>query len=253
MARFAFISDIHGNLEALEAVLASIRDRGIDTVLCLGDVVGYGANPVECLDMLAQRGIFTILGNHDEAVVDASQRDRFNQTARVALDYTCDVLSADHEELIRRMPRIADLDDVTLCHSSPVDDGDSDYIHDQEKAALAYGGFVNHCLFVGHTHVPIAFGTPEVGYAEVEPSAVRVAFLPANLPLRLDPRYRYILNPGSVGQPRDGNPDASFGVLDISERTFTIHRVSYPVERTQEAIRCAGLPDFLAHRLRIGA
>ncbi len=253
MARFAFISDIHGNLQALEAVLASIDGKGVDATLCLGDVVGYGPSPGECLDLIARRDIFTVQGNHDLSIIDDVEAHRFNPTARLSLEFTRDRLTEAHREQIAAMPKIADLDDVTLCHASPVDDAGTDYIHDQRNAALAYGGFDNHCLFVGHTHIPIAFGTPEVGYAPIEPRQVRVAFLPPNLPLRLDPHYRYIINPGSVGQPRDGNPDASFGILDVDQRTFTVHRIPYAVEQTQDAILAAGLPNFLAHRLRLGA
>lgn len=253
MARFAFISDIHGNLAAFQAVLDRIEESGADAILCLGDVVGYGPHPAECLDLIAERDIFTVQGNHDLSIIDDVEAHRFNPTARLSLEFTRDQLNETHRAQIAAMPRLADLDDATLCHASPVDDGGSDYVHDQHIAALAYGGFSNHCLFVGHTHIPIAFGTPEVGYAAVEPKNVRVAFLPPNLPLRLDCHYRYIINPGSVGQPRDGNPDASYGILDVKQRTFTVHRVAYPVEQTQSAIIEAGLPNFLAHRLRLGA
>lgn len=253
MARFAFISDIHGNLQAFEAALDAIDRRGVDGILCLGDVVGYGPNPAECLDLVAERRIFTVQGNHDLSVIDNVEAHRFTPTARLSMEFTRDRLDDRHREQIAAMPKIADLDDATMCHASPIDDAGSDYIHDQKIAALAYGGFTNHCLFVGHTHIPIAFGTPEVGYAPVEPRHVRVAFLPHNLPMRLDPHYRYIINPGSVGQPRDGNPDASFGILDVEQRTFTVHRIPYAVEQTQQAILRAGLPNFLAHRLRLGA
>lgn len=253
MARFAFISDIHGNLQAFEAALDAIDRRGVDGILCLGDVVGYGPNPAECLDLVAERRIFTVQGNHDLSVIDNVEAHRFTPTARLSMEFTRDRLDDRHREQIAAMPKIADLDDATMCHASPIDDAGSDYIHDQRIAALAYGGFTNHCLFVGHTHIPIAFGTPEVGYAPVEPRHVRVAFLPHNLPMRLDPHYRYIINPGSVGQPRDGNPDASFGILDVEQRTFTVHRIPYAVEQTQQAILRAGLPNFLAHRLRLGA
>lgn len=253
MARFAFISDIHGNLQAFEAALDAIDRRGVDGILCLGDVVGYGPNPAECLDLVAERRIFTVQGNHDLSVIDNVEAHRFTPTARLSMEFTRDRLDDRHREQIAAMPKIADLDDATMCHASPIEDAGSDYIHDQKIAALAYGGFTNHCLFVGHTHIPIAFGTPEVGYAPVEPRHVRVAFLPHNLPMRLDPHYRYIINPGSVGQPRDGNPDASFGILDVEQRTFTVHRIPYAVEQTQQAILQAGLPNFLAHRLRLGA
>ena len=254
MARFAFISDIHGNLPALEAVLAAIDRQGVDATVCLGDVVGYGPHPGECLDRLDARGIFSVQGNHELSVIDELEASRFNPAARVALRYTRERLTDEQRARVQSMPPSADLDDVIVTHASPIhDDNGSDYVHDQTMAALAFGACRAHCLLLGHTHIPIAFGTPDTGFAAVEPQDVRVAFLPHGLPLRLDPRYRYILNPGSVGQPRDGNPDASYGVLDTVARTFTVHRIAYDVERTQRAMVEAGLPNFLAHRLRLGA
>ncbi len=253
MSRFAFISDIHGNLAALEAVLARIDDLGVDGILCLGDVVGYGPFPAECLDIVSDRTHLCVQGNHDLAVISDEELECFNVAAREAIEFSRDRLKARHRKQIRSMPTFADMDEVSASHASPVEDGPSDYIHDQHIAALAYGGFDNHCLFVGHTHVPVAFGTPDVGYAHVSPKNVKVALLPPGLPLRLDPGFRYILNPGSVGQPRDGNPDASFGILDIGNRSFTVHRIAYDVEATHQAILDAGLPNFLAKRLRIGA
>lgn len=252
MARFAFISDIHGNLSALEAVLAAVRAQSVDATICLGDVVGYGPFPSECLDLVKDRCALCVMGNHDRAVIDATEAERFNPSAREALDFTCAHLATQHVDQIRDMPMISDLGEVTASHASPITEP-TDYVHDQTIAAGAYGGFDNAALLLGHTHIPIAFGTPDIGYLKVEPKDVRVAFLPPGLPLRLDSSYRYILNPGSVGQPRDGNPDASFGVLDATQRTFTVYRVAYDVQSTQDAMIKAGLPNFLAQRLRIGA
>ena len=253
MSRFAFISDIHGNLDALRAALRAIDRIGVDGVICLGDVVGYGPYPGECVDIVAERCLYTVQGNHDLAVVNATEAERFNIGARIAIEYCRDHLTHEQKHWLGELPVVGNLDEVTVCHACPVADVPTDYINDQVIAAMAFGGFDNHCLFVGHTHIPVAFGTPDVGYACVDPAAIRVAFLPANLPLKLAPAFRYIMNPGSVGQPRDGNPDAAFGVLDVAGRTFTVHRTTYDVESTQQAILQAGLPDFLAQRLRIGA
>lgn len=253
MARYAFISDIHGNLHALEAVLDAISRADVDGIICLGDIVGYGPDPAACIERVCEAVTFCVLGNHDRAVFDDEEANRFNLNARLAIEYTRDQLSEDQIEHLKALPEFEILEDVSVCHASPVNDGSSGYIHDQSIAARAYGGFTNACLFVGHTHVPIAFGTPDIGYVKVESADVRVALLPPGLPLRLAPSYRYILNPGSVGQPRDGNPDASFGVLDTDRHSFTIHRCSYDIDRTYQAILDAGLPDFLAHRLRLGA
>ncbi len=253
MAKYAFISDIHGNLTAFEEVLHSIDTIGVDGIICLGDVVGYGPFPGECLDLVAEKCVYCVQGNHDRAVIDETEADRFNTSARLAIEVTKDLLEPRHLDQIREMPLAGDLDEITVSHANPVYDVPTDYIHDQTLAAMAYGGFENTCLFVGHTHIPIAFGTPDIGYAEVKSNAVRVALLPPGLPLHLASAYRYILNPGSVGQPRDGNPDASFGILDVDARTFTIHRCAYDVTIAQEAILKLGLPNFLARRLKLGA
>jgi len=253
VARFAFISDIHGNLVALQAALNEIERIGYDGIICLGDIVGYGPNPIECLELTRERSAYTVQGNHDLAVVDDEEIKRFNSTARMSIEFTRTQLTKQHCEYLENLPKIGILDEITVTHASPVVDSPSDYIHDQHLAALAYGGFDNYCMFVGHTHIPIAFGTPEIGYAMVKSSAIRIALLPPRLPLRLETTYRYIINPGSVGQPRDGNPDASFGLLDTDHCTFTVHRVNYDVEATQHAIIEAGLPNFLAQRLRVGA
>lgn len=254
MPRFAFISDIHSNLQALEAVLADIEDRhDLEAILCLGDIVGYGPNPQECLDLVQSRCSLTIQGNHDLAVVDDDEADRFNDAAWEGIRYSRVNLSVEARDWLAALPEGWRLDDVTLAHGSPNPDSPCDYIHDQMIAAASFAGFDNTCLLVGHTHVPIAFAAPDMGYAPIEPNDVRICLLPSATPLYLDPDERYILNPGSVGQPRDGDPDASYGILDIEERTFTVYRVPYDIAAAQRAFREAGLPDFLAQRLRLGA
>ncbi|MFG0331398.1 MAG: metallophosphoesterase family protein [Phycisphaerales bacterium] len=253
MARFAFISDIHSNLPAFEAVLTEIERIGVDTIICLGDVVGYGPHPVECLELVRKRCDFCVQGNHDLAVIDELEAGRFNLAARMGIEYTRDVIREEHARQIAEMPFIGDLDEVTVCHASPDPNAPTDYIHDQTVAAGAFGGFDSPCLIVGHTHVPAAFATRDMGYATVEPKDVSLAFLPPASALKLNPEFRYILNPGSVGQPRDGNPDASFAILEPDSRTFSVHRVPYNIAATQQAMREVGLPDMLAQRLRLGA
>jgi len=253
VSRFAFISDVHANVVALRAVLAALDKAKPDGVICLGDLVGYGPHPAECIDMVLDRCDYTVQGNHDRAVVDDAELARFNAGARTAIAYTRERLSEGHRRKLAALPCMGNMDEVVVTHANPDLDGPSDYLNDPAIAASAFGAFEQHCLFVGHTHIPMAFGTPDIGYAKVEPADVRVAFLPASVPLRLDPRYRYILNPGSVGQPRDGNPDAAFATLDTEKRTFTVHRVAYNVDSVQRDMIRAGLPNFLSDRLRIGA
>lgn len=253
VARFAFISDIHANIEALRGVMTALERARPDGIICLGDLVGYGPHPEACIDMVLDRCDYTVQGNHDRAVVDDAELSRFNAGARAAIQYTRDRLSDAHHRKLAALPCMGNLDQVVVTHANPDLDAPSDYLNDPSIAAAAFGAFDAHCLFVGHTHIPMAFGTPDIGYARVEPADVRIAFLPPNVPLRLDSKYRYILNPGSVGQPRDGNPDASYGILDTEKRTFTVSRVAYDVEAVQRDMIRAGLPNFLSDRLRIGA
>jgi predicted phosphodiesterase len=254
MARYAIISDIHGNLQALEAVLQEIESLRISEVVCLGDIVGYGPNPRECLDLVMTACRQTIRGNHDDAAVNPATAESFNGSARTAIMWTRSVLFRRHLDMLRLLPHVAYVDDRALCvHDCPVP-GPTDYVHDVRMAAMAFRGFETQVCLLGHTHVPTAF---EV--ASQHPEDVIMAKDVAAFPLRdgqgvrFASRKRYICNPGSVGQPRDADPRASFGVLDLRRNTFSVHRVAYDVASAQLATSNAGLPTILAERLAVGA
>jgi len=254
MSRVAIISDIHGNLQALLAVLGALEQMEVDEVVCLGDIVGYGPNPRECVELVAQRCQTIVRGNHDEGVLDRASLADFNGLARTALLWTRSVLSPEHLETIRRWPVRAHVRGAAMCvHDSP-QPGTAAYVHDVRASALAFRGLEAAVCLLGHTHVPMGFET-EVLFPEEPVSARQVR----HRPLRdgdvvvLDPGCRYILNPGAVGQPRDADPRASFAVLDLKQGTFTLHRQEYDIAGAQLAMQGAGLPLLLAQRLAVGA
>jgi predicted phosphodiesterase len=254
MSRVAVISDIHGNLQALLAVLGALDELAVDEVVCLGDIVGYGPNPRECLELVAQRCQSIVRGNHDEGVLDRASLADFNGLARTALLWTRSVLASDHLEIIRRWPLRAHLRGAAMCvHDSP-QPGTAAYVHDARASALAFRGLESAVCLLGHTHVPVAFET-EVLFPDEPVTArqVRQRSLRDGDVVVLDAGCRYILNPGAVGQPRDADPRASFAVLDLGRGTFTLHRREYDIAGAQLAMQRAGLPLLLAERLAVGA
>lgn len=257
MARIAVISDIHGNAHALEAVLARIETLNVDEIVCLGDIVGYGPNPGDCLEMVVRTCGVIIQGNHEEAAIDPSQAAMFNGAAKEAIVWTRRHMSSLHLAALRRLPRAASINDAVMCvHDNPVP-GPTDYIHDKEVAALAFRGVdVSVCL-VGHTHVPMVFEAPTLDPDDTLTAPELIAYIPFNgNTIDLDADRRYLCNPGSVGQPRDCDPRASFAVLDVEadgRGTFQVFRQDYDIAAAQLASHKAGLPTILADRLALGA
>jgi len=254
MARLAIISDIHGNLHALEAVLARLRTMRLRQVICLGDIVGYGPFPAQCLDLVTERCQVIVRGNHDEAVLNPRLADDFNGPARQAIEWTRSRFGAAHLDALRKLRPIQQVREVVTCvHDSPVP-GPTDYIHDARMAAAAFRGFHTPICLLGHTHVPALFEVDGGASARrVEPADVTGHVPRDGVTVKLKRTSRYICNPGSVGQPRDYDPRASFAVLDVEKRTFTVHREPYDVTAAQRATQLAGLPTILADRLAIGA
>ncbi len=251
MDRFAVISDIHGNLHALEAVLSEVDRLGLTEVVCLGDIVGYGPFPDKCVDLTIRCCSIIVRGNHEEAVINPERQIEFNGQAREAIMWTRDVLGPLHLGALCRIPDTAPPHEAVMCiHDSPADDP-MDYVHDAYAASEAFPGFTEPICLVGHTHVAVVFDAPLGG--EITPADIIVHRPEAGAPVQLCPQRRHICNPGSVGQPRDADPRASFAVLDMNDRTFTVHRKAYDVDAAQLATRQAGLPTVLADRLAIGA
>ena len=256
MNRFAIVSDIHGNRHAFDAVLGRIATLGIDDIVCLGDIVGYGPDPGKCLDQVVKYCTYIVRGNHDEAVLDPHGATAFNGVAREAILWTRHVLGPLHLNALHRFPARARFgpDRQVLCvHDNP-HPGPMDYIHDTRAAAHAFLGVDAHLCLIGHTHVPMVYEAPDDDQDRVYHAHDVTAYIPHNdEPMTLVPGRRYICNPGSVGQPRDCDPRASFAVLDLGERTFTVYREEYDIAAAQAAALRAGLPAILADRLAVGA
>ncbi len=238
---FAIISDVHGNLESLEAVLARIDTT--ERVLCLGDTVGYGPNPNECLALVRARAAETVLGNHDVAAIDGHGLAFFNEAARSAIEWTQTILDPAHLAWLDGLSYEVRMPDFLLVHGAPVEY--FTYILDKATAARAFAATDAPLIFVGHTHVADA-------YALAPSGAIEHRFFQDGGTLALEPGTRYIVNVGSVGQPRDLNPAASFVRFDDAARTVVWERVPYPIERTQRKIADVRLPDALARRLTVG-
>jgi predicted phosphodiesterase len=254
MARLAIISDIHGNLHALQAVLARLKRMRIRQLVCLGDIVGYGPFPGPCLDLVMERCQVIVRGNHDEAVLNLRLADDFNGPARQAIEWTRARFGSAHLNTLRSLRPMQQIRNVVTCvHDSPVP-GPTDYIHDVGMAAPAFRGFHTPICLLGHTHVPAVFEvTAESSHRRVEPEHITRHEPRDGLVVKLHKGCRYICNPGSVGQPRDYDPRASFAVLDVEKGTFAVHREAYDVTAAQHATQLAGLPTILADRLALGA
>jgi len=254
MNRLAIISDIHSNLHALQAVLGRIATLEVSGIVCLGDIVGYGPFPERCLDLVVRHCAVIVQGNHDEAVVDPYVAEQFNGAARDAIHWTVKTIGPLHLNALNRLPKVAHLNDQVMCvHDSPYP-GPTDYVHDKQVAALAFRGVETNICLIGHTHVPMVFEAPTMNAEDQFTAPEIVAYL-ANDAIAIDlaADRRYICNPGSVGQPRDCDPRASFAILDLDDRTFTVHRTEYDVIAAQRATQKAGLPFILAERLALGA
>jgi diadenosine tetraphosphatase ApaH/serine/threonine PP2A family protein phosphatase len=240
--RVAVISDVHGNLHALEAVLTEIDDERPDELWCLGDTVGYGPRPNECCALVRARSDRCLVGNHDLVVVGTLDLSEFNDEAAAAAAWTARVLEPDARAFLLALEPSARVDGVDLFHGSPRDPV-WEYVLTEEAAAATFELTSAPLVLVGHSHVALAVkdddGRLEGGAAE----GGREVDLES---------ARWLLNPGSVGQPRDGDPRAAWLLLDLEGRSARFHRVRYAIEETQRELYEAGLPPLLAVRLGHG-
>jgi diadenosine tetraphosphatase ApaH/serine/threonine PP2A family protein phosphatase len=236
--RYAILSDIHSNLEALERALDYLSDQNIDKYWVLGDLVGYGANPQEVCDRLFKLTDVIILGNHDQAIFDAKLLDWFNQDARTALEWTKTQLNQETKDKLAKLPYIRIENDVTLTHSSPNYPEEYSYIFEWKDVEPVFSVFKTRFCFIGHTHVPQLFSEK----AQIS------RYLEEGTCL-LDRSERYLINCGSVGQPRDYDKRLSCGILDDKDDVLDIVRLEYDKRKAADKIRSQGLPAFLADRL----
>jgi diadenosine tetraphosphatase ApaH/serine/threonine PP2A family protein phosphatase len=241
--RALIVSDVHANLPALKAVLEDAQGRGgWDEIWCLGDTVGYGPQPNECLAELQRHQLRIIAGNHDLAATGDLSTDEFNHAAAAAAVWTRTVLTPDHRDMLRGLPLRERWGPFLLAHGSPREPV-WEYITSQRVAAANFECFSEVYCLVGHTHVPVIFRS--------RAERVEALDFPVDIPYPLGDE-RLIVNVGSVGQPRDGEPRSSYGLYDSEAATLIRHLVSYPISETQTLIRDAGLPDSLADRLSMG-
>lgn len=242
--RYAIIADIHANLAAFKAVLADIgRQGGVDRTWCLGDVVDYGPEPHECIELLRQMDHVCVAGNHDWAAIGKISTDEFNPHAADATQWTSLQLNADDAEYLAGLPLVIKEGDFTLVHGSPRHPI-REYLVSTTIAEENLALFESRFCLVGHSHIPLVFSYQEKG-------ACSVSRLQDNADHTLG-QDRLIINPGSVGQPRDHDPRASYAIYDSTTRAIHLHRIPYDVRATQTKMVEAGLPLPLAERLSYG-
>jgi predicted phosphodiesterase len=242
--RYLVISDVHANQAALSAVL--IDAGSFDLVWCLGDLVGYGPDPNECIEMIRDLPHFSLAGNHDWAALGKLDITSFNSDARVASIWTQNELSPASRDYLASLPTHITKDQFTLAHASPRQPV-WEYVLDPLIAQRNFTYFETPYCLVGHTHIPVIFFQPDSN-----PDGCRTLVPPFEKQVSLKVEGRLILNPGSVGQPRDGDSSASYVILDTDAKTWEHRRVSYAVEITQERMRARELPPRLVERLDYG-
>ncbi len=240
--RYGIFSDIHSNLEAFEAVIKAYQKEKIDKYLCLGDVVGYGANPNECVDLLRALPAVAVAGNHDWASVDSFSLENFNDNAKEAVIWTQGRLSESNKDFLRGLELVYSRDDYVLTHASLNEPQAFNYLLNINDCRLTFELLKSQVCFIGHTHIPVIFVRDEQGMVHYEDTDK----------IKLEPGKKYVINAGSVGQPRDSIAGAAFCVWDTEKSEVEIKRAPYDVFMARQKIVDNGLPAFLGNRLLTG-
>ena len=240
--RYGIYSDIHGNLEALQAVLESMQALGVERRICLGDLVGYCANPNECVDLIREKSDLVILGNHDSVALGRETSENFNFYARRAIEWTRENLSKESVDFLNGLSYLQNEGELCFVHASPRSPADWYYVTSLDDAVDAFSFFRQRICFVGHTHWPV------IVVMEGEQS-FRIC---DTLSYTLEKGQRMLVNVGSVGQPRDRNPLASWTICDSETLSVEIVRVPYDIGKAQKKMRESDFADFLVHRLSEG-
>lgn len=235
----AILSDIHANFEALERCLQYMEDKKIEYTAVLGDIIGYGADPEMCTNKVREIADTTIIGNHDAAVIGTTDIAYFNMTAREAIIWTRTKITEEDRLYFKDMPCTSGIDRILFTHGSPNNPEEWKYIFNWFDTLDEFESFEEMICFVGHSHIPGIFDQSET-----------IAHNKG--PVKLDPEKKYIVNVGSIGQPRDGDPRLSFALLDSDTWTLEIVRLEYDVETARQKIIDTGLPRFLGDRLLTG-
>ena len=231
--RIAIISDIHANLEALETSLEIIRANAVETIVCLGDIIGYGASPNECIELVHATTPHVLMGNHDEAAIHLEKTEYFNPFARIAAEWTNQELTPEHAEFIQKLPFKLEMHNMLFVHSSPFEPEEWHYILSSADAQFNFAYFTQPLCLIGHSHVPGIY-CEDVFTREVVRGKT------------------FLVNVGSVGQPRDNDWRLSFGIFDTEKWSYTNIRAEYDVKKAADKIRKAGLPRALADRITVG-
>lgn len=239
--KYAILGDIHANLEALQAVLEDAKEQGVTHYACTGDLVGYNADPKACLNLIRDLGCPVVQGNHDYYAGCNESMELFTPLAQQSIRWTRQQLSAVDRKYLRNLPYIEDIGEFTMVHSSLSNPQRWNYIFTRSSAEASFRNQFSDVCFFGHTHVPLAFVSAgmsiDKGFYET---------------LSISPGYQYLINVGSVGQPRDRNPKAAYAIYDLNEQLVTMRRVDYDIATAQKKIREAGLPFRNALRLECG-
>lgn len=240
--RYGIFSDIHSNLEAFSVVIEAYKKESIDKYLCIGDVVGYAANPKECIDLVKKISMITVAGNHDWAAVNLFSVDYFNPAAQKAILWTRRNLDDERKYFLESLKPLYKNEDLILVHGTLNNPQDFNYMLDTDTAEESFKLMETDVCFTGHTHVPGIF---------IQDKNFEVHYHNQGH-INIKPQEKYIVNVGSVGQPRDNNPKASFCLYDTDNKEVMIKRVDYDIETARKKIINAGLPNFLGDRLLSG-
>jgi predicted phosphodiesterase len=246
--RYLILSDMHANWDAFETVLRRARRKRYEAVLVLGDLVGYGAAPNQVVEAVRRLGprLFTVRGNHDKVVAGIDSGGNFNQTALTAAQWTTGRLTPGNLRYVRELPQgpLRVEEGVAICHGSPLDE--DTYVFSDVDAWEIFSRYEMPVTFFGHTHIPSLFWLEGrlLGVKALRGTSGRIV---------LSPGGRYLINPGSIGQPRNRDPRASYMIYDSKKRVVSWYRIPYPIGDAQSRIRKAGLPNSLADRLAVGA
>jgi predicted phosphodiesterase len=239
--KLAIISDIHANLPALEATLADIAKQNVHRIICLGDIVGYGAWPNECCNLLRDQRVISVMGNHDLAAIENGAENSFTPQARKCILWTRERLSERNRRYLRSFPDTRQFERVTLCHGSLAER--DEYVYSWQGALPTFQLLPTQVGFLGHTHYACWF------YYEVDPPRGDGTVTPDGGTVKITLDGSYLINPGAVGQPRDGNPDAAYAIYDDQLEQADMRRVKYDIEAAAKGIIDAGLPTSMAVRL----
>jgi predicted phosphodiesterase len=240
--KYGFFSDVHANLEALKACIIDFRSEKLDKLFFLGDAVGYGPNPDECVKLIDEIAEVKLMGNHDYAALGLMETEYFNQYAAESMGWTKDSISDKTVEIMSDFELTHVIDQILLVHSSPREPENWHYILDMEDAEENFDFFEDKICLLGHTHRPYIVYKSESGDA----------ILAKDIEVEIEEEYRYLVNIGSVGQPRDGDPRSCYLIYDGDAQTIRLKRVQYDVKSTQKVMAQIGLPEYLIDRLAVG-